>query len=336
VTPRALTDAEVEELLGAYALHACDPDEAAAIEAVLLRRTDLAREAARLSRAAAWLGLGEAREPPRALGDHVLGAAFARRRARPVAVVDLYLSLSDGFERAAIALPPSAYDTPTPNGLTAHDLVVHMAAQESLLAQHLGVPTLDGVDETDVAARTHELLPRYADVDLDEALDLWRRSVEANRASALARGVADPEPLPAFGLDAHDTLVVRAFEAWIHTDDLRRAAQLDVEAPAPQHLAIMSDFAGRILPVALDVSGHCHAAKTARLVLTGAGGGEWVVPMQPGQPAGEPDVTVTADVIDWCLLMGERRAPDELPYLVDGDAALARDLVAAAPALAML
>ena len=336
MTPRAMTDAEVEELLGAYALHACDQDEVAAIESVLRRRPDLAREAERLSRAAAWLGVGEARQPPRALGEHVLGAAFARRQARPVAVVDLYLALSDEFERAAMALPASAYDTPTPNGLTAHDLVVHMAAQESLLAQHLGVPTLEDVDETDVTARTHELLPRYADVDIEQALDLWRRSVEANRASALARGVADPEPLPAFGLDTHDTLVVRAFEAWIHTDDLRRAAQLAPAAPAPQHLAIMSDFAGRILPVALDISGHSHGAKTARLVLTGAGGGEWVVPMRPGQPPGAPDVTVTADVVEWCLLMGDRRAPHELAHVVDGDAALARDLVAAAPALAML
>jgi anti-sigma factor RsiW len=49
VTPRPeLTDADVEELLGAYALDACEPDETTAIEAVLARRPDLAREAARL------------------------------------------------------------------------------------------------------------------------------------------------------------------------------------------------------------------------------------------------------------------------------------------------
>jgi hypothetical protein len=38
VTPRPdLTDAEVEALLGAYALDAVEPDEAVAIEAVLAR-----------------------------------------------------------------------------------------------------------------------------------------------------------------------------------------------------------------------------------------------------------------------------------------------------------
>ena len=68
-----LSDAEVEELLGAYALDACEPDEAAAVEAVLARRPDLPREADRLSRAAAWIGATEA---TRTAGAH------PRRRAR--------------------------------------------------------------------------------------------------------------------------------------------------------------------------------------------------------------------------------------------------------------
>jgi hypothetical protein len=47
-------------------------------------------------------------------------------------------------------------------------------------------------------------------------------------------------------------------------------------------------------------------------------------------------VTVTADVVDWCHLVGDRITPDALPVAVDGDETLARDLVAAAPALATL
>jgi hypothetical protein len=49
-----------------------------------------------------------------------------------------------------------------------------------------------------------------------------------------------------------------------------------------------------------------------------------------------PDVTLTADVVDWCLVVGERLAPTDLPRRVDGDTALADDLVAAAPAFATL
>jgi hypothetical protein len=45
---------------------------------------------------------------------------------------------------------------------------------------------------------------------------------------------------------------------------------------------------------------------------------------------------VTADVLDWGMLVGERIAPDAIHYEVDGDRVLGRDLVAAAPALATL
>jgi hypothetical protein len=71
-------------------------------------------------------------------------------------------------------------------------------------------------------------------------------------------------------------------------------------------------------------------------VLTGGGGGDWLVPMSGGEPGGEPDVTLTADVVDWCRLVGDRIAPSEMTYSFEGDPALANDLVSAAPALATL
>jgi hypothetical protein len=74
---------------------------------------------------------------------------------------------------------------------------------------------------------------------------------------------------------------------------------------------------------------------TARIVLTGAGGGDWLVPLGPGKPA-PPDVTLTADVVDWCLVVGERMAPEACAHAVEGEGALAADLLAAAPAFATL
>jgi anti-sigma factor RsiW len=74
---RAFDDAAVEALLGAYALDACDADEAAAVESLLARRPDLAREAERLANAAAWIGAAEALEAPSSMRDSVL------TRARP-------------------------------------------------------------------------------------------------------------------------------------------------------------------------------------------------------------------------------------------------------------
>ncbi len=174
VTAFELSEAEVEELLGAYVLDACVPEEVAAIEAVLTRRPDLAREAERLATVAAWLGAAEAIEPPGRMRERVLDAALARRGGAADPVIDVYVSLSDRFVQAVVELPDDALDVVTPNGLTAHDLVVHMAAQESLLAQNLGDPTIDELDEDDIVARTHALLPRFAGRDLDDAIALWR------------------------------------------------------------------------------------------------------------------------------------------------------------------
>jgi len=330
-----LTEVQVEELLGAYALDACEPEEIAEVEAVLARRPDLAREAERLSRVAGWLGAIEATEPPGRMRTDVLDAALARRRGPVDAVVDTYLSLVERFADAVAELPDDALDAVTTNGLTAHDLVVHMASQESLLAQNLGVPTIADLHDEEIEPRTYALLPRFADRDLDDAVQLWRDSVEANRAWA----VANPDRTAVWrgiGLTRDDTLLVRSFESWIHADDLRLVAGQSVSPPDVRHLALMSDLAGRILPLALAVAGRSHDGKTARLVLTGEGGGEWMVPMGDGEAAAVPDVTLTADVVEWCRLVGDRIDPAVFRHAVEGDTSLGRDLVAAAPALATL
>ena len=131
-------------------------------------------------------------------------------------------------------------------------------------------------------------------------------------------------------------------EPGVVLDDLRAAAGAPTTPPDARHLSLMSDLAGRILPLALAVAGRAHDGRTARLVLTGDGGGEWLVPMGDGDPTAiadgsvTADVTVTADVLDWCQLVGDRVAVDDLVFETEGDELLARDLVAAAPALATL
>jgi len=338
VTPGPeLTDAQVEELLGAYALDACDPAETAAVEAVLARRPDLASEAARLSRAAAWIGVTDSLEPPSSLRGNVLGTVRTRRageRDRPV--VDLYRTQSERFEHAVDLVADDALDHVTTNGLTARDLIVHEAAQESLLAQAIGESPVPEITEADIGKRTAALVALLDGRSLDDVLRVWRAAVDANCAWAVGAdgGAANWRGLE---LDQNDAIVVRAFETWIHTDDLRRAAGLAGEPPEPRHLALMSDLAGRSLSLSLALVERTHAGKTARLVLTGDGGGEWLVAMD-GSGAGRntPDVTLTADVVDWCLLVGDRIAPEAIEHTVAGPAALADDLLAAAPALATL
>ena len=84
------------------------------------------------------------------------------------------------------------------------------------------------------------------------------------------------------------------------------------------------------------MAGRSRPGRTARLVLTGDGGGEWLIAMGGGEAATTPDVTLTTGVVDWCRLVGERIAPDDLDYSVDGDPGLAEDLLVAASAFATL
>jgi uncharacterized protein (TIGR03083 family) len=331
-----LTPSEVEALLGAYALDACTPEEAAAIEVVLAEHPDLALEAEQLADAASWVGATEALDPPIELRERVLQAARARRAgAGADPALDTYVALSSTLAQVIDDLPAASLDTVTANGLSARELVVHMAAQESLLAQEAGNAVVLELEETDIVARTAALLPRFADAPVTDATDLWWRGVDANREWA-ASHVGDIVSWRGVPMTRDDALVVRAFETWIHTDDLRRAAGVSLAAPAPRHLAVMSDLASRILPLTLQLTDRVRPGKTARLVLTGDGGGDWLVAMGDGHPGVKPDVTLTADVVDWCRLVGDRIAPDELVCVVEGDGSLADDLVAAAPALATL
>ena len=142
-SPHELSDAEVEELLGAYALDACEPDEVAADRS---GTRPTARPRARGRAAHARRGVDRRHRGDRSAVDGLRADVLARARAAPVEpVVDLYLAESDQLEAAIDALPEHALDTVTANGLTARELVVHVAAQESLLAQLVGTPTMDQV-----------------------------------------------------------------------------------------------------------------------------------------------------------------------------------------------
>jgi hypothetical protein len=74
-----------------------------------------------------------------------------------------------------------------------------------------------------------------------------------------------------------------------------------------------------------------------RLVLEGAGGGEWVLPCSPGEdPSPRADAVIRASVVDWCRRFADRIEADDVGVVVDGDRELARDLVGAANAFAGL
>jgi hypothetical protein len=132
-----------------------------------------------------------------------------------------------------------------------------------------------------------------------------------------------------------DLLVVRAFELWVHDNDIRRAVGLRPSVPDPPVLRLMSDLAARMLPYAAARMG-LHPVDV-HLVLTGPGGGTWDVAIGQGA-GGDPSqegVVIVTDAVGFCRLAANRLTPAELGPHITGDEARVAGVLAAATTLAL-
>ena len=73
---------------------------------------------------------------------------------------------------------------------------------------------------------------------------------------------------------------------------------------------------------------------TARIVLTGRGGGVWNQPLQLGGDPAEPSVTIVADALEFCRLAAQRIAPDDLNADIEGSNDLADNVLRGASVFA--
>jgi uncharacterized protein (TIGR03083 family) len=339
-----MDDATARELLGAYALDACDDTEATAVEAFLARDGEAAVEAKRLRDAAAWLGATQALVPAPGLRETVLARA---RRVRPRAggeddALRLFRAETGRFEALLDDIAPDELDVVTVNGLTVREVVVHMASMESAFAASVGSPTIHGVAASAIEPRTYELIERFRGRAVTEARDLWRRSVDALVTWAEHNDGRVPVPGVDMDLSRQSMLVARAFETWTHADDIRRALERPLSVPPPEDVRLMAEASTRSLPLGLFLLGRMREGRRATVMLTGAGGGVWTVPLEVGSrrvvEGADPaaDVTLTVDVVDWCRMASDRLAPSELAYRAEGSVELVDDVLHAAPAFATL
>lgn len=340
--------------LAVYALDAHDPDDTTAIESHLLARPGAARWEQALRDAAGALGAAGAHEvdPPAGLRERVLAAARQHRPpdrpeggASPVAIhrVELVrlLFLLRGLSPDDWTRP---VDPPEFAGWSVHDVVVHLLANESLLARDLGVP-VTGIPESasDNEGRTAAAQARHRSLPPSRAV----AELEA-AAEAVDDAVA---PLDDAGLDAQipwwggsapisQALLVRAFETWTHADDIRRALGVAMQAPPPASLQTMTRAACGFVPAMLAARGADHADRVVRFQLPDLGAA-WDVNLGEigrARPAGqEPvDTEITIDAVELCRGIGARIPADGLIYFSRGDDHLARDVVDSLPALAVL
>ena len=245
---------------------------------------------------------------------------------------------------------------PVVHGWVAWQVLGHLLAVDGLAAQALGLVSLPetGADENAervlaaepvtpdevVTARTRVLHERYAERSLEELISVWQAQAAALLRQAAAhgdRGSARPVTYLGLQLTGGDVLLDRAFETWIHAEDLRAATGQASQAPPPAHVHLMSDLGARMIGPALQGlagSGLAVPAGQVRIALSGAGGGTWdvTVPVARGpQPPVRAMVMMTA--IDFCYLAGGHIGVDQVRHEAQGNAGLVRATLLAAAAL---
>ncbi|NED73465.1 MDMPI N domain containing protein, partial [Streptomyces sp. SID9944] len=82
-------------------------------------------------------------------------------------------------------------------------------------------------------------------------------------------------PYGGFELPLRDALLDRAFECWVHAEDIADAVDYPYDPPAPRHLHGMIDLAARMLPGVLAErrrAGLAAPGRARHLVTAGAPG----------------------------------------------------------------
>lgn len=212
-----------------------------------------------------------------------------------------------------------------------HDVVAHVAAVHSLAAKRLGGPVDDHISDLDLLDATDRFVGLQRDRNPDETRELWRTSVDC-----LRRCAADVESTATkwvWGDTTTDGLIIdRAFETWIHANDIRRGTNRSSLDPSGEHFRVLCNFGVANWPAVLDLHGRDHRG-VITVNLSGPGGGTqtMVVGGADDQAANGLRFTLNCAARDLCLLMGDRLDPVDFAYTLrgaDDDArALVNDLV---------
>ncbi|MEU9287443.1 maleylpyruvate isomerase family mycothiol-dependent enzyme [Streptomyces sp. NPDC048275] len=232
------------------------------------------------------------------------------------------------------------WGTPVVHDWDVQSTLAHLIAADEPLAGRLGLaacvpaePVAEGAGWEDAwAARTAEVIAYERRRPPEETAAAWTAQAGALLATPEAQDLeraSHATTLMGVRLPVADHFLVRAFETWIHTDDIGRALGLAVPPPPDPHLWQLVHLAVRILGTALGPT-----APPVLLAVTGQGGrdAQWVL--------GSEDEPVRAelvlDPVDFCLLVGGRYAPDEVPRGASGDDGAVRDVLERAASLAWL
>ena len=340
---------DFEHELAALALDALDADERAAVESRLGADPAAAAEAARLQEAAALLGSLAAATPASELRNRVLGAAQQQRPAGfgvdpdptvPVDPVEIFRRGVTASVAEIERLNPAEWCAPLlRREWDVQEMVGHLVGAARYLDGALGRD--EAIHDLPLAQHVAFTQP-YIDAQRSASpVDTAAAFTDAFSTLAAHAAILDTSSLSTttqyygFEVPRATALVAASFELWAHVDDIRRAVGHDPLVPGSDELSAMCRLAGGVLPFTLGYVGTPHPDRTARLVLTGAGGGTFVVSTATEQPdPGDEDALVVIDALGFCRIAGRHLDVGELDFEVEGDEAFARDMLASARVLA--
>ncbi|GAA3821948.1 zf-HC2 domain-containing protein [Streptomyces chiangmaiensis] len=360
-------------LLGAWALAACSPEETAAVEAHLGDCGPCADEARQLREAVGLLQRPESLDLDPALRTRVLQSCLDRRPPRiPVpewvapfdaeaARLDALLQdIGDAEWHTPVRLRWFDGTGPASRRTTVAGVIAHLLCVDGLVAVALGlddplgdVTGVDGTPEgrTEAYWRASHFPPTRS------VRGPWREQSH-NLVRTLSFTGGDSRGLAVsyggFALSLQDAMLDRAFECWVHAEDIANAIDYPYEPPAPRHLNSMIDLGARLLPAVLAARRQAGLAapgrtrrlvpagepgRTLRLEIEGSGGGEWLIALDsPGAVASaEHEVAhVALDGVEFCRLAAGHVPPQDAVAGQVGDREAIRDVLFAAASLSRM
>ncbi|MFI0070650.1 zf-HC2 domain-containing protein [Streptomyces sp. NPDC017227] len=293
-------------LLGAWALAACSAQEAAAVEEHLGECDACADEALRLREAVGLLQRPESLDLDPALRTRVLDGCLERRPpripvpewARPydaeAARLDALLQdIGDAEWHAPVRLRWFEADDAASRRTTVAGVIAHLLTVDGLVAVSLGLadPLGDITAPAPAPASRTEAYWRASHYPPTRAVRApWREQTHGIVRTVSFTGDAGRMPVSYgdFELPLHDAMLDRAFECWVHAEDIADAVDYPYQPPSARHLNSMIDLAARMLPGVLAGGGG-----------GGGGGGGAPPPPPPPPPARGPLNRSTAPPARW-------------------------------------
>ncbi|MGA5314749.1 maleylpyruvate isomerase N-terminal domain-containing protein [Streptomyces pseudogriseolus] len=362
----------LKSLLGAWALAACAPAEADAVEEHLGVCGPCADEALRLREAVGLLQRPETLDLNPALRTRVLEACLERRPPRvPVpawaaaydtetARLDALLQdFGDNEWHAPVRLRWYEGDEASSRRTTVAGVIAHLLTVDGLVAVALGLedPLGDVKPEHPTPSGRTEAYWRAARFPPTRAVrGPWREQSHRLIRTVCFTGSDTgrmPVPYGDFALPLHDAMLDRAFECWVHGEDIAEAVDYPYDPPSGRHLHDMVDLAARMLPLVLENRRHHGLAtpverrlvaagepgRSLRLEIEGSGGGEWLIPLDSPAAKGSAEhevAHVALDGAEFCRLAAGHVPPREAAAGQEGDREAIRDVLFAAASLSRM